>query len=85
VTRPVAGSTKTHLHHAQHIRAQFRIILVPGRPPRAVAEHRAIVEAVAARDPDAAEAAMRDHLAHVYRHCVSSLQPARRFDRPVVV
>ena len=50
--------------HAQHIRSQFRIILVPGRPPRSVAEHRAIVEAVASRDPDAAEAAMRNHLAN---------------------
>jgi DNA-binding GntR family transcriptional regulator len=50
--------------HAQHIRSQFRLILVPGRPPRSVAEHRAIVEAVASRDPDIAEAAMRDHLAH---------------------
>lgn len=50
--------------HAQHIRSQFRLILVPGRPPRSVAEHRAIVEAVASRDPDAAEAAMRSHLAY---------------------
>ena len=53
------------LLHIQHIRSQFRILLVPGRPPRSVAEHRAIVEAVAARDPDVAEAAMRDHLAHM--------------------
>jgi len=50
--------------HAQHIRSQFRLILVPGRPPRSVAEHRAIVEAVASRDPDAAEGAMRSHLAN---------------------
>jgi DNA-binding GntR family transcriptional regulator len=50
--------------HAQHIRSQFRLILVPGRPPRSVAEHRAIVEAVASREPDAAEAAMRSHLAN---------------------
>ena len=63
--------------HAQHIRSQFRIILVPGRPPRSVAEHRAIVEAVAARDPDAAEAAMRDHLAHMVQalHLLAA-QPA---------
>lgn len=51
--------------HIQHLRSQFRILLVPGRPARAVAEHRAIVEAVAAHDPDAAEAAMHDHLAHM--------------------
>jgi DNA-binding GntR family transcriptional regulator len=50
--------------HAQHIRSQFRLILVPARPPRSVAEHRAIVEAVASRDPAAAEAAMRSHLAN---------------------
>ena len=50
--------------HAQHVRSQFRVILVPGRPPTSVAEHRAIVEAVAARDADAAETAMRHHLAH---------------------
>jgi DNA-binding GntR family transcriptional regulator len=50
--------------HAQHVRSQFRLILVPGRPPRTVAEHRAIVEAVASRDPEAAEAAMRSHLAN---------------------
>jgi DNA-binding FadR family transcriptional regulator len=49
--------------HAQHVRAQFRVILVPGRPPQSMAEHRAIVEAVVGRDPAAAEAAMRDHLA----------------------
>jgi DNA-binding GntR family transcriptional regulator len=48
--------------HAQLIRSQFRLILVPGRPPRLVAEQRDIVEAVASRDPDAAEAAMRRHL-----------------------
>ena len=52
-----------HLH-IQHVRSQFRLILVPGRPQRSVAEHRAIVEAVAARDPDAAEAAMRSHRAN---------------------
>ncbi len=50
--------------HAQHIRSQFRLILVPGRAPRSVAEHRAIVEAVASRDPDDAEVAMRSHLAN---------------------
>lgn len=49
-----------HLH-IQHVRSQFRLVLVPGRPQRSVAEHRAIVEAVGSRDPDAAEAAMRSH------------------------
>jgi DNA-binding GntR family transcriptional regulator len=60
--------------HAQHVRSQFRLILVPGRPPHTVAEHRAIVEAVAARNPDAAEAAMRSHLA-------SSVETLRKLTR----
>jgi DNA-binding GntR family transcriptional regulator len=50
---------------AQLVRFQFRTILVPGRPPESFAEHTAIVEAIAARDRDAAEAAMRGHLSHV--------------------
>jgi DNA-binding GntR family transcriptional regulator len=50
---------------AHLVRFQFRTILVPGRPVESYAEHTAIVEAIAARDRDAAEAAMRRHLSHV--------------------
>jgi DNA-binding GntR family transcriptional regulator len=50
---------------AQTVRFQFRTILVPGRPARSYAEHTAIVDAIAARDPEAAETAMRRHLSHV--------------------
>lgn len=49
---------------AHHVRFQYRMILVPGRAPHSLQEHRAIVDAVAAHDPDAAEAAMRRHLSH---------------------
>jgi DNA-binding GntR family transcriptional regulator len=46
---------------------QFRVLRSlsagrAGRPPRSVEEHRAIVDAIAARDPDAAEAAARRHV-----------------------
>ncbi len=51
--------------NAQTVRFQYRTILLPGRPERSFAEHAAIVEAVAAKDPDAAEAAMRRHLSQV--------------------
>ena len=60
--------TATHMIgvlQAQVVRHQYRTILVPGRGPRSLEEHRAIVDAVAAHDADAAEAAMRIHLSHV--------------------
>jgi DNA-binding GntR family transcriptional regulator len=50
---------------SQSIRFQFRTILRPGRTERSLQEHEAIVEALASRDPDAAEAAMRQHLSQV--------------------
>ena len=50
---------------SQNVRFQFRTILVPGRPQQSYQEHAAIVEAVAAHDPDRAEEAMRSHLSHV--------------------
>lgn len=51
--------------NSQLVRYQYRTILLPGRSERSFAEHVAIVEAVAAGDPDAAESAMRTHLSNV--------------------
>jgi DNA-binding GntR family transcriptional regulator len=50
---------------SQAIRFQYETILQPGRTQRSLEEHEAIVAALATRDPDACEATMRDHLAHV--------------------
>jgi DNA-binding GntR family transcriptional regulator len=50
---------------SQSIRFQYRTILQPGRPDRSLREHAEIVEALAARDPDRSEAAMREHLSRV--------------------
>jgi DNA-binding GntR family transcriptional regulator len=50
---------------SQLVRFQYRTILLPGRAQASFAEHSAIVDAVAAGDPDAAETAMRTHLNHV--------------------
>jgi DNA-binding GntR family transcriptional regulator len=50
---------------SQLVRFQYRTVLLPGRPERSFDEHTKIVEAIAARDPDAAELAMRSHLSHV--------------------
>jgi DNA-binding GntR family transcriptional regulator len=51
--------------NSQLVRFQFRTILAPGRALHSLAEHAAVVEAVAAHDPEAAEQAMRTHLLHV--------------------
>ncbi len=51
--------------NSQLVRFQYRTILLPGRSERSIAEHTAIVEAVAARDPGAAERAMHSHLSEV--------------------
>lgn len=63
---------------AQLVRFQYRTILVPGRPARSLGEHTAIVEAIANRDPDAAEAAMRQHLGHVESTLANTATAVRR-------
>jgi len=50
---------------AQLVRHQFALSLVPGRPAISLAQHERIVAAIAARDPAAAEGAMREHIASV--------------------
>jgi DNA-binding GntR family transcriptional regulator len=50
---------------SQLVRFQYRTILLPGRGESSLGEHEAIVEAVARRDPHAAETAMRAHLSRV--------------------
>lgn len=50
----------------------------PIRPERVVqrnVEHRAVADAIARRDPDAAERAMRQHLANVHKLVISRLAP----------
>jgi len=51
--------------NSQVVRFQFRTVLAPGRSTRSLEEHTAIVEAIAAGDRAAAEAAMGTHLSHV--------------------
>lgn len=47
-------------------RFQFRLALVPGRAQQSLAQHRALVEALVARDPQEAERRMREHLESVH-------------------
>src|SRR5579859_4377838 len=51
--------------HGQLVRHQFQLALRPGRPEVSLAEHLAILEAVADRRPDDADLAVRAHLASV--------------------
>jgi DNA-binding GntR family transcriptional regulator len=57
--------------NAQLVRHRFQLALRPGRPQQSLNEHLAMVEAIRARDPQAADAAVRAHLSSVieaYRH-----------------
>jgi DNA-binding GntR family transcriptional regulator len=47
------------------VRHQFMLSLRPGRPAASLPQHERIIEAVRGRDPEAAEAAMRAHIASV--------------------
>ena len=58
--------------HAQSVRHQFKLSSRPQRAKVSVLEHAAIIDAIVARDPDAAEHAVRDAPAERHR------RPARR-------
>lgn len=68
---------------AQLVRFQYRTTLVPGRPAKSLDEHAAIVAGIAARDPEAAEAAMRLHLTHVEASISNIPRAAGRRPDPV--
>lgn len=61
---PTAGRLVGGLK-SQSIRLQYQTILRPGRTERSMREHELIFSALAAHDPQAAEAAMREHLGEV--------------------
>ncbi|WP_328936989.1 GntR family transcriptional regulator [Streptomyces tauricus] len=51
--------------NAQLVRHRFQLALRPGRPQKSLSEHLAMIDAIRARDPEAAEEAVRSHLAGV--------------------
>jgi DNA-binding GntR family transcriptional regulator len=61
---PTAGRLVGTLK-SQSLRFQYQTMLRPGRPQRSLREHELIFSAIVARDPEAADAAMRDHLEEV--------------------
>lgn len=50
---------------AQSVRHQFKLAMHPGRPSVSLPEHLAIIDAICAHDPAAAEDAVRAHLRSV--------------------
>jgi hypothetical protein len=65
----------------QNVRQQFRLAMKPGRPSVSLPQHLRIIEALCAGDPEAAEAAVRDHLRSVIEALPTvDAPPGRRFD-----
>jgi DNA-binding GntR family transcriptional regulator len=67
---------------SQRLRYQYQTMLKPGRAERSMSEHETIFGALVAHDPDAAEAAMRDHLEEVLetlRWAITHQAPAPRW------
>jgi DNA-binding GntR family transcriptional regulator len=59
----------------QLVRHQFMVSLLPGRPATSLPQHERIIAAIRDRDPKAAEAAMREHIASV----IEALQSTEYF------
>ncbi|MFF7360806.1 FCD domain-containing protein [Streptomyces sp. NPDC008125] len=51
--------------NGQLVRHQFQLALRPGRPQQSLSEHLAVIEAIVAGEPQAAEEAVRAHLSSV--------------------
>jgi DNA-binding GntR family transcriptional regulator len=66
---------------AQLVRHQFTLALIPGRPAVSLAQHERIVAAIVARDPAAAEAAMRAHITSVIESLSSLAEEQARSGR----
>jgi DNA-binding GntR family transcriptional regulator len=62
--QPVAAEVIGRLR-ARNVRHQFRLAYRPGRPQVSLPQHLAIIEGLAARDPEAAQAAVRAHIGSV--------------------
>jgi GntR family transcriptional repressor for pyruvate dehydrogenase complex len=59
--------TAIHAARAEWLQEQRPRTLAAGEAQKAFDAHRAIYDAVASRDPDRSERAMRDHLEYVAR------------------
>jgi len=56
-------------------RYRFKLVDSPLRAPLATSEHDSILNAIASRDPEAAESAMRTHLRNANAHIIQNFDP----------
>lgn len=63
--------------NGQMVRYQFRLALRPGRPAQSLPQHLAIIDAVLAGDPGAAETAARAHVESVIEALRETPAPVR--------
>jgi DNA-binding GntR family transcriptional regulator len=75
--QPVAAEVLSRLR-ARNVRHQFKLAFRAGRPQVSLPQHLAIIDAVCRQDPDAAEAAVRAHLASV----ITALQESHEAPTP---
>lgn len=71
--------------NSQVIRYQFSAIMIPGRAPNSFSEHKVLVEALRAHDPERARAAMLQHMSHVavaLRQAIAAQETAAAITRP---
>jgi len=71
------------LHYLLRI-CRYRSSAKPGRAIQALQEHREIVDALARRDPIAAEQNMREHLRNEHAHVERQLQDASALEPPAL-
>jgi DNA-binding GntR family transcriptional regulator len=61
IARHTTAMRLLSLLKSQLVRYQYRILYAPGRLNESVTQHRKIIDAIAKRNPEAAERAMRAH------------------------
>ncbi|HHY46211.1 MAG TPA: GntR family transcriptional regulator [Firmicutes bacterium] len=64
---------------AQSVRERFKSLLNPGRSRQSLNEHKAILDALEARDPDRAELVMRKHIQAVALNISNLISDSRLF------
>lgn len=71
---PLQHMLRTFHHYVQHARTQS--IAAPGRAQHALAEHKAILQAIAERDGGRAERLTAEHIQNASRNLLATLQAA---------